>query len=115
MMSILRRLFPAYFSDYWMREREFSPFRAAISAAFVTGGAGAQPFDNRSALASMTTPSLVIVGADDFICGLRWANELHAGIRESQLLLLDRSGHFGHIEQAADFADAVAAFVSQGS
>jgi pimeloyl-ACP methyl ester carboxylesterase len=41
----------------------------------------------------------------------RWAEELRKGIPGARLVVLERSGHFGHLEQPAEFARAVADFV----
>ena len=52
----------------------------------------------------------MVVGRFDVICGVRWAEELHA-IPGSRLLALENSGHFGHLEEPELFADSVAEFV----
>jgi proline iminopeptidase len=71
--------------------------------------------DDRDRLGSIATPTLVIVGRHDFICGPRWAGELHEGIPGSELVVLEDSGHFGHLEQPAEFARAVAGLSIRGS
>jgi pimeloyl-ACP methyl ester carboxylesterase len=48
-----------------------------------------------------------------FICGPRWARELHETISGSQLVTFEHSGHFVHIEEAGEFASAVAGFVER--
>jgi pimeloyl-ACP methyl ester carboxylesterase len=69
------------------------------------------PFDFRTDLAKLDIPTLIIVGARDFICAPRLASLLHEAIPGSQLLVLERSGHMGHVEEPEVFASAVAAFV----
>ena len=69
--------------------------------------------DDRAALPNLTVPTLVVVGRYDVICGVRWAEELHMLIPESRLVVFERSGHFGHLEQANEFTLAVADFVVQ--
>ena len=64
-----RRLLPAYFADYWARERH------------------------------------------DFICGPRWAREIHDLIPDSRLVVLEDSGHFGHVDAPGEFARTVIDFV----
>ena len=59
----------------------------------------------------MKLPTLVIVGRHDVICGPRWTEELHALIPGSRLLLLENSGHLGHIEEPGLFRDGVWDFV----
>ncbi|MGH2356234.1 MAG: alpha/beta fold hydrolase [Chloroflexota bacterium] len=110
--AILRRLFPAYFADYWGREREWAPLRGAVRMyAGPLQGEEPAPFDVRGELASITVPTLVIVGRHDPICAPRWAHLLHDRIPGSRLLILEDSGHFGHIEEAEVFARAVADLV----
>ncbi|MFB4278899.1 alpha/beta fold hydrolase [Nonomuraea sp. MTCD27] len=46
------------------------------------------------------------------ICGPRRAGELAAGIPRAELVLLEHSGHLGHVEEPEAFARAVTAFVA---
>jgi pimeloyl-ACP methyl ester carboxylesterase len=103
--AALREAVPVYFADFPGRRSEFSAFVAGIRAWAVPSDPA--PFDVRSRLKEITAPTAVIVGAHDFICGPRWAALLHAGIPGSQLTVLESSGHFGHVEQPAEFAAAV--------
>ncbi|MEH1029169.1 alpha/beta hydrolase [Micromonospora profundi] len=106
--AALRAAVPAYFADFWGRQDEFAPFQAAVRISAAPAGAqDPTPFDVRDRLGEITVPVVVIVGAYDFICGPRWAEHLHDGLKDSRLVLLERSGHFGHIEQPAEFAQAV--------
>ncbi|WP_280364154.1 alpha/beta fold hydrolase [Nocardia wallacei] len=59
----------------------------------------------------MTVPALVIVGLFDVICGPRWARQLHDLIPDSRLVILENSGHLGHLEEPEGFTDAVRNFV----
>ncbi|PWR09795.1 alpha/beta hydrolase [Micromonospora acroterricola] len=105
----LRAALPVYFADFWARQAEFAPFQAAVRAWSAPAGAqDPTPFDVRNDLGEITVPAVVIVGAHDFICGPRWAEQLREGIKDARLVLLERSGHFGHIEQPAEFTAAVA-------
>jgi proline iminopeptidase len=100
---------PIYFADFWSRQAEFAPFRAGIHAWLEPAGAqDPEPFDLRPRLAEITAPTVVIVGQHDFIGGPTWAAQLADGIPGAQLRVLPRSGHFGHVEQPAEFADAAA-------
>lgn len=114
MTYVARGLLPAYFADYWGREEEFAPFRASVRASHISGldeNLVPHLIDDRAALGSLTVPALVVVGRHDVICGVRWAEELHRLIPESELLILQDSGHFGHLEEPAAFARAVTRFV----
>jgi pimeloyl-ACP methyl ester carboxylesterase len=100
---------PIYFADFWSRQAEFAPFRAGIRAWVEPSGAqDPEPFDLRPRLAEIAAPTVVIVGRHDFISGPTWAAQLADGIPGAQLRVLARSGHFGHVEQPAEFADAAA-------
>jgi len=106
--AAMRAAVPAYFADFWGRQDEFAPFQAAVRISAAPAGAqDPTPFDVRDRLGEITVPVVVIVGAYDFICGPRWAEQLHDGLKDSRLVLLERSGHFGHIEQPAEFTQAV--------
>jgi proline iminopeptidase len=111
-----RRLFPVYFADYWKRESEFAAARAAVRGSYISGlddCLAPDPIDDREILPAITTPTSVIVGRHDFICGPRWATELHERIPGSQLVVLEESGHFGHLEQPGEFARVVRGFVTR--
>ncbi|MFJ1598278.1 alpha/beta fold hydrolase [Streptomyces sp. NPDC088261] len=115
MTSVVRGLLPAYFADYWGREEEFAPLRASVRGSHISGldeNGVPDVIDDRAALGSLTVPALVVVGRHDVICGVRWAEELHRLIPGSELLILEDSGHFGHLEEPAAFARAVTRFVT---
>ncbi|WCN79097.1 alpha/beta fold hydrolase [Micromonospora sp. LH3U1] len=112
--TALRAALPVYFADFWDRQDEFAPFQATVR--IWSAPAGAQdptPFDVRESLGEITVPVVVIVGAHDFICGPRFAEQLHAGLKDSRLVVLEQSGHFAHIEQPAEFTAAVVELLSR--
>jgi pimeloyl-ACP methyl ester carboxylesterase len=116
--TVLRGLLPSYFADYWGRAEEFAPLRASVRGSHISSldeHLVPEIIDDRAALAALAAPALVIVGRYDVICGVRWARELDTLIPSSQLLVLENSGHFGHIEEPDVFADAVADFVAPQS
>ncbi|MFD5574775.1 alpha/beta fold hydrolase [Streptomyces cadmiisoli] len=115
MTAVVRGLVPAYLADYWGREREFAPMRASVRGNHISGldeNLVPEIIDDRADLGSLTVPTLVVVGRHDVICGVRWAEELHRRIPGSQLLVLEQSGHFGHIEEPEAFSRAVTDFVT---
>lgn len=116
-VAAIQGLLPAYFADYWGRESEFAPLRESVTGWYISGlDADLSPdlIDDRGSLGSLTVPALVVVGRYDVICGVRWAEELRKLIPGAELLILEDSGHFGHMEQPGEFAAAVAAFVTRG-
>jgi len=103
-----RAVTPLYFADYWSHRSELAARLAHHRSFFAPGRArDARSFDARRRLAEITAPTVVIVGLHDFICGPRWAAALHEGIRGSRLALLEKSGHFGHLEEPEAFVTAV--------
>lgn len=110
-----RRLFPAYFADYWRHETELAPLRAGLRAWIdPMRGQEPQPFDVQAQLRSLALPTLILVGGFDFICGPRWARLLHDAIHDSQMVTFTDSGHLAHLEQAEQFAATITQF-AQGS
>jgi len=104
---------PVYFADFWPHQEEFASFRASIR--MWREPAVAQdpvPFDVRAHLHELTVPVVVVVGRQDFICGPRWAQMLVDGIPGARMRVLEQSGHFGHVEQPAEFGAAVAAVLT---
>jgi proline iminopeptidase len=69
-------------------------------------------WDVRDRLGEITVPTLVLVGVADFICGEKWARQLHDGIPGSQLVVFGESGHFAHLEEPEAFFAAVLGFIS---
>jgi pimeloyl-ACP methyl ester carboxylesterase len=110
----LRGLVPAYFADYWKRQTEFAPVRDRLKVTYLSGlDADLRPdvIDDRTALPSLSVPTLVIGGRYDVVCGVRWARELHGLIPSSRLEILQGSGHFGHLEEPEAFAALLVDFV----
>lgn len=110
----LRDLLPVFFAHYWQREDEFRDLRETITATYISAvDENHEPdvIDDRAALPTLAVPTLVVVGRYDVTCGLRWGRELHALIPESTLVVLEDSGHLGHLEQPEVFAEAVRDFV----
>jgi proline iminopeptidase len=115
MTAVARGLLPAYFADYWGRKEEFAPLRASVRATYISGldeDHAPDVVDDRGDLGSLAVPALVVVGRHDVICGVRWAEELHRLTPGSELVILENSGHFGHIEEPEAFSRAVTRFVT---
>jgi proline iminopeptidase len=102
-----RRLFPAYFTDFWSHGQRMAAMRAGVRAWIDPLRGEGPPFDVRDALTGLTVPTLIVVGAHDFICGPRWAQMIHRAVPGSRLVTLEGSGHMGHLEEPDAFARAV--------
>jgi pimeloyl-ACP methyl ester carboxylesterase len=116
--AALRGLVPIYFARYWDREEEFRGFREMLSCTYISSldeNGEPETIDDRATLPGLDLPTLVVVGRHDVICGPRWAQELHTLIPGSHLVVLEDSGHLGHVEEPEAFADAVRGFVASAS
>ncbi|WP_202869118.1 alpha/beta fold hydrolase [Kribbella antibiotica] len=116
MTAALSGIIPLYVADYWGRREEFAPLQARVRGTHISGlDAQGEPelIDDRATLGELQVPALVIVGWWDPICGVRWAEELAKLIPAAELVTLEHSGHFGHLEEPEAFADAVTAFVNR--
>ncbi|GAA1644319.1 alpha/beta hydrolase [Actinoplanes couchii] len=114
--DVLSRAFaaavPVYFADFWARREEFANFRTALRMYAVPAGAGdPAPFDVRDRLGELTMPTVVIAGRHDFLAGPVWAQQLADGIPGARPVILESSGHFGHLEQPGAFAEAAARII----
>ncbi|MGW4244240.1 alpha/beta fold hydrolase [Nocardia sp. NPDC004722] len=113
-LAVARGVLPSYFANYWGDEKRWSPVRDAVRATYISGlDALGSPelIDDRATLPKLTVPTLILVGRFDIICGPRWARELDTLIPASQLVVLENSGHLGHLEEPRPFTDAVLNFV----
>jgi len=108
------RLAPLYLHDHAADPRRWDAWfaRIRISAARARGGAH-DGFDVRTRLPELRMPTLVLVGASDFVCPLVIARAMADAIPDAELVELRNSGHFGHVEEPEAFAAAVVAFVDR--
>ncbi len=108
LIEFRRAVNPAYFADFRRTVDRLGPqdFDSTFDPSRKNG-----EWDARDRLHAVDAPTLIVSGAYDFICPPRWAKEMQSGISDSRLLQLADSGHFGHIEQAAEFAGGVLGFL----
>jgi proline iminopeptidase len=121
--AVFRRELPLYFADWTGRSREFEPLRSQVRVSVAPGKSGsdpsspaevgvAPPFDVRSRLHEIATPTLILVGTKDFVCSAKMAAVLHDGIPGSRLVTLAHSGHMGHVEQPRELVGAIGDFLA---
>ena len=67
--------------------------------------------DSTPSLAEIDKPTLVLHGADDQLIPSKEGEALHAGIKNSRLVLIPEAGHLLNLEQPAAFNQAVQEFV----
>ncbi|MCW2526006.1 MAG: hydrolase [Pseudonocardiales bacterium] len=108
--DIARRVFPLYFWDYWAQEERLAALRIQIRGWLAPQRAGG-PVDDLAELSMIRPPVLIIVGRHDFICGPPWSQLMDDALPDSRVVVLERSGHFGHLEVPFEFAAPVVEFV----
>ncbi|MGI5499330.1 alpha/beta fold hydrolase [Lentzea sp. CA-135723] len=111
---VARAILPLYFADF----RGHEAFEDVVHGGHVTGldELGVPDLiDDRGTVETITVDTLVLVGQHDFICGPRWAQELHKRIPGAELVTFENSGHFAHVEEPEKFASVVAGFVSRAT
>jgi len=104
---------PMYFHRWDERYRGWLNASVEGSTAAPLRVFNAQPFDLRADLPRIGAETLVITGADDFICGPAAAGAIAAGIRGAETVILERAGHMTFVEQPDAFRDAVEAFLAR--
>lgn len=76
-----------------------------VGAAAALRGRAVRP-DYRELLASLTTPTLVVVGAEDEFTPVEVARDIHDRIADSSLAVIPGAGHLPNLERTEEF-DAV--------
>jgi len=108
---ILAREFPLYFHRYDARARAWVK---AIAGEPCNGDAlrhfNDEEFlsiDLRAELSRIKTRTIVVSGADDFICPPEAGREMHETIAGSKFIVIPESGHMTYVEQPVAFYEAV--------
>jgi proline iminopeptidase len=106
------KILPLYFYDY---DSNVAAYDAAGKVAYsVAPEAHAaktgHTLDMRTEYPTIQAPTLVVVGVRDFIASETFAREIAAGVRGAQLVVLEKSGHMGHVEEPERFAAVVGDF-----
>jgi proline-specific peptidase len=113
--QIVARELPFYFARYGDSERAFvqraleQPVHAGALRYFNANEF--MSFDLRPALASVTAPTLVVAGEEDFILGPPACREVARGIAGARLEVLEGVGHMPWVENPEAFARTVTDFV----
>ncbi|WP_250035320.1 alpha/beta fold hydrolase [Paractinoplanes maris] len=81
-------------------------------AAAALRGRAERP-DYRDLLTTITAPTLIVVGRDDEFTPVSDAEQMHALIPGSTLVVVDGAGHLPNLEQPGAFNDALTAFLSR--
>lgn len=114
LMAYMGRLLPAYFADYWSREEELREWSQAVEIEYAPAKYRGN-WDVRNELTKVSVPTQILVGRHDWICPVRWSEEMHEKIPGSRLTVFEHSGHFQHVEEAEKFAATIADFLADTS
>ncbi|MCO8270024.1 alpha/beta hydrolase [Actinoplanes sp. TRM 88003] len=82
----------------------------AAGAAAALRGRAERP-DYRDLLTTVTVPTLIVVGRDDEFTPVADAEEMHALIPGSTLVVVEGAAHLPNLEQPAAFNEALGAFL----
>jgi proline iminopeptidase len=118
LMELARRMMPLYYADYGEREQRHVASLAGdalcVDATRLWEQEIWEHFDLRPLLPSLTMPTLVIAGDQDFITGPVCAAELSEGIPAPETVLLPGTGHMIFVEAPEQFREAVLGFLLAG-
>jgi len=106
-----RAMAPVYFARWDDAAREFVEATSEIGNVESLRLFNANTPDLVGDLPGITAPTLVLTGADDFVCGPSSAREIAEGIADARLVVLPDAGHFTYFEQPERFAAAVGDFI----
>ena len=106
---------PAYYEAI---NRELSPqlaARALQSGPMVEHNdlSACDKFDVMERLKEITLPSLVVVGKDDVMTPVRYAEFLGRELQDAEVVVVPNSGHFVTLEQPEAVNEAVARFLAR--
>lgn len=86
------------------------------SIVTVSGGArDGKTYNVTARLGEIQTPTLVMVGRDDWICPPSQAHLLHDGIPNSELVIFEDSGHLPYVEEADAFFKTIRDWIKRTS
>ena len=114
--EITRRFWPMYFATFDDRAQRYVDEsivpELANPDALKVFNEGIEEWDMRPELEHIEAPTLVITGVYDFICGPACADDITAGIRGAERVVLEDCGHFTFIEQPDAFRRTVTSFLA---
>lgn len=96
----------AHAMDELLPKMRFSPERLRWVVSV-----GARTYDLRERLGEIRIPTLILHGREDGRVPLERAEELHRGIANSRLRVLDDCGHWPHVEKRVEFVAVVKEFL----
>ncbi|MGO9836625.1 MAG: alpha/beta fold hydrolase [Polyangiaceae bacterium] len=104
---------PLYFHDFNRRTADAMNDRIQFrAAAFNQSTCVCLPkFNVLNRLSEIRVPTLILAGRHDWVLTVaEGANRVHEGIKDSELVIFERTGHFPFIEEQGSFLAAVRGF-----
>ena len=112
---VVAREMPLYFFEYGERAKHWVDLLAThpcnADALRYFNEVEFLSIDLRAELKRIIARTIIVSGESDFICPPAAGGELHAGIRDSKLVLIPSSGHMTYVEQPEAFYEAVVALL----
>jgi proline iminopeptidase len=114
MKESLARGMPLYFSDPGKHMAAFAQGLSQTPSAWVNAKMVYldSSFNEEGQMHLIQAPTLILVGRDDWIAGPDFSKKIHGEIPHSQMVILDKTGHFPWAEDAAaEFFAAIECFL----
>jgi len=119
LMAEMWPLYPLYFAyperraqqAHITRLRRDGVTNADIQRAWNMGDYAAE-LDLTPLLAKISCPTLVLVGAHDWVCGPVWAEVIAAGAPNARMHVFEESGHCPQYEQPDEFVAVIEDWLS---
>lgn len=95
-------------ADHVLKMMRSAPPQGA--AAALRGRAERPPYDD--VLAALAVPALIVVGDEDAFTTRTDADRMHALLRRSELVWMEKVGHMPNLERDSEFSAAVSCFLN---
>jgi proline-specific peptidase len=113
--EITRRFWPMYFAHFDERVERYVDERLVADRpnpdALRVFNEGIENWDMRPELSQIVAPTLVLTGAEDFICGPACAEDVAAGVATAEKVVIEGCGHFSFVEDPERFRHEVTRFM----
>jgi len=114
--EIAGRFWPMYFAEYDERAARYVDESILGERpnpdALKLFNEGIAEWDMRDALPSIESPTLVITGEYDFICGPACAEDIADGITRAEKVIVEDCGHFTFVERPEEFCATIEKFLA---
>lgn len=111
MTRLLKTMAPLFFARWSSAASEFVESDFGIDNVDALRFFNARPPDVTSDLGRISSPTLVITGEQDFVCGPASGGELAEGIAGARLVVIPDAGHMTYFEQPERFVVEVLTFL----